>query len=155
MAGVATLYNSLPTLGEADEQFVNRHVMLHALSSLLAQYEYAFGLYLVHAHCKLAEGEIMLATGNVSQPELTENIPTYYPERWLSTGEPYEFTVRRTEKPPTELIDEFQRIVKDSKLQGILGLYHIEGDKAAPAIIEIREPATSRHMKGYASNHTG
>jgi hypothetical protein len=34
--------------------------------------------------------------------------------------------VRRTEKPPTELIDEFQRIVKDAKLQDILGLYHIE-----------------------------
>ncbi|KAI1106982.1 hypothetical protein F4804DRAFT_329728 [Jackrogersella minutella] len=145
MAEVASLYNSLPTLGEADEQFVNREAMLRALATLLAQYEYAFGLCLVHAHCKLsdttelAEGEIMLAAGNVSQPKLMEHTPTYYPERWLSTGEPYEFTVRRTEKPPTELIEEFQRIVRDAKLQDILGLYHIDGEKDAPAIIEWTE----------------
>lgn len=139
MAEVASLYNSLPTLGEADEQFVNREVMLRALAALLAQYKYAFGLCLVHAHCKLAEGEFMLAKGNISQPKLIEHAPTYYPERWLSTGEPYEFTVRVTEKPPTELIDEFQRIVEDAKLADILGLYHIDGGKGAPAIIEWTE----------------
>lgn len=77
--------------------------------------------------------------GNVSQPKLMEHAPTFYPERWLSTGEPYEFTVRRTEKRPTELIDEFQRIVKDAKLQDILGLYRIDGGKETPAIIEWTE----------------
>ena len=41
--------------------------------------------------------------------------------------------MRRTEKPPTELIDEFQRIVKDAELQDILGLYHIDGGKEAAA----------------------
>ncbi|KAI1272561.1 hypothetical protein F5Y07DRAFT_403274 [Xylaria sp. FL0933] len=52
---------------------------------------------------------------------------------------PYEFTVRRTEKPPTELIDKFRRMVEDASLQGILGLYHVDGEKAAPAIIEWTE----------------
>ena len=60
--------------------------VLRALAMLSARYEYAFGLCLVHAHCKLAEREIMLARGNVSQPEPMEHAPTFYPERWLSTG---------------------------------------------------------------------
>ncbi|KAI1810731.1 hypothetical protein GGS20DRAFT_566251 [Poronia punctata] len=139
MAQVASIYNSLPSLGEADEQFVDREVMLRALASLLAQYEYAFGLCLVHAHCKLTEGEIMLAKGNVSQPEPVGSTPTYYPERWLSSGKAYEFTLRETEKPPMELIEEFQRIVKEANLHDILGLYHIGGDKQTKPIIEWTE----------------
>lgn len=139
MAEIVSLYNSLPTLGEADEQFVDREATFRALATLLGQHEYTFGLCLIHAHCELAEGEIMLASGNVSQPRLLEHTPTFHPERWLSTGKPYEFTVRSTEKPPTELVDEFQRIVKEAKLQDILGLYHIDGGKEAPAIIEWTE----------------
>lgn len=139
MAEVATRYNALPTLGEADEMFINREPVLLALSSLLAQYKYAFGLCLVHAHCKLSTGEIMLARDNVSQPEQVEHAPHFYPERWLSDGKPYEFTVRNTEKPPEELIEEFQRIVKDAQLQDILGLYHVDGGKESAAIIEWTE----------------
>lgn len=45
---------------------------------------------------------------NVSQPERIEHAPPfYYPDRWLATGEPYEFTVRRSEKPPAELVARF------------------------------------------------
>ncbi|EJP65462.1 uncharacterized protein BBA_05793 [Beauveria bassiana ARSEF 2860] len=155
MAEVASLYNTLPTLGEADEQFVNREATLCALATLLAQYEYAFGLCLVHTHCKLAEGEIMLARGNVSEPELMEHAPTFYPERWLSTGEPYEFTLRRTGKPPTKLVDEFQRIVKDAKLQDILGLYHIDGGGEMPAIIEWTEGRKNLTREIAADDKTG
>ncbi|KAI0392699.1 hypothetical protein F5Y17DRAFT_435557 [Xylariaceae sp. FL0594] len=81
----------------------------------------------------------MLARGNVSQPEQAEKTQVYYPERWLSTGEPYKFTVRKTQTPPAKLIDEFQRIVKDAKLEGVLGLYHTDGDKMTPTIIEWTE----------------
>ncbi|KAI0530393.1 hypothetical protein GGR58DRAFT_493572 [Xylaria digitata] len=69
MASVARLYNTLPNLGEAEEKLANQQFDLVELANLLAAYSYEFGIYLVHAHCKLAEGEIMLANGNVSEPK--------------------------------------------------------------------------------------
>lgn len=136
MAEVARIYNTLPSLVDADEHFTDRESMLRNIAALLAQYEYTFGLCLVHSHCKLVDGEIMVAQGNVSEPLLTEHAPAVFPERWLSNGVPYEFTVRKTTSPPQQLIDEFQRIVQQAKLQDFLGLYHIDGEKDAPAIIE-------------------
>lgn len=59
MATLATLYNQLPTLGEAEERFTERAPLFAALASLLAEYGNFWSLCLVHAHCKLAEGEIM------------------------------------------------------------------------------------------------
>ena len=67
----------------------------------------------------------MVATGDVSQPE--EN-GEFYPERWLATGEPYEFNREPTISPPQNLFEEFQKIVGDVK---VLGLFFIrdEGKK--------------------------
>lgn len=139
MAEVAQLYNTLPTLGEANEKFVEREATFKLLAALLAEYRNVFGLCLVHAHCKLTEGEIMLAKRNVSQPEKLANAEIYYPERWLSDGKPYEFTVRRTKAPPHALIDKFQHVTKDVGLHEVLGLYHIDGGKHSPVIIEWTE----------------
>lgn len=125
MATSATLYNDLPTLGEADEHFNERTPIFAALDSLLAQHNNVWGACLVHAHCKLAEDEIMLGKGDISQPEsvLELSAVEYYPERWLPSGEPYEFTTRRTTTPPIDLIQAFNKITSNV---GVLGLFHID-----------------------------
>ncbi|AEO68435.1 a10b265c-8309-4604-9fbd-c5c4edfe3d6a [Thermothielavioides terrestris] len=136
---VAHLYNTLPTLGDADARFVEREPVFKQLAKLLAQYNNVFGICLVHSHCKLDDTEIMLSKGNVSQPERLENIERFYPERWLANGTPYEFTTRQTEEPPRDLVDKFLDITRQFNLQDILGFYHIEGGKDAPALIEWTE----------------
>lgn len=60
---------------------------------------------------------MMVATGNISQPEKDVQC---YPEKWLATGEPYEFSKEPTVPPPEDLFKEFQKIVEDI---GVLGLY--------------------------------
>ncbi len=57
----------------------------------------------------------------------------------LENGTPYEFTTRQTDEPPLDLVGDFHRITKDVNLQDVLGFYHIEGGKDAPAIIEWTE----------------
>ena len=101
MTSVAMLYNTLPNLGEAEEKLTNQQFDLVALAKLLAKYSYEFGIYLVHSHCKLSEGEIMLAKGNVSQPKQLSEVESYYPENWLGTGEAFEFREDATKAPPT------------------------------------------------------
>ncbi|KAJ5711948.1 hypothetical protein N7488_006104 [Penicillium malachiteum] len=135
MAEIAQLYNTLPTLGEADEKFDNRGSAMKLIAMLLAQYNNVFGLCLVHANYELSEGEVMVARGNVSQPEEI-NQGDVYPERWLSDGGPYEFTARHTSMPPSSLVKEFQRITSAVNLQDVLGLYQIDRDKNSPALIE-------------------
>lgn len=129
MATIATLYNRLPTLGEAEERFTERAPIFAALASLLAEYGNFWGLCLVHAHCKLAEGEIMLEKGSISQPKMALELVEYYPERWLSSGEPYEFTTRRTTAPPVGLIKAFNTITSNV---GVLGLYYIDPEEIKP-----------------------
>ncbi|KAK4199550.1 hypothetical protein QBC40DRAFT_227472 [Triangularia verruculosa] len=136
---VAHLYNTLPTLGYADSQFVQRESVFKLLATLLAQYNNVFGICLIHSHCKLDDTEIMLAKGNVSQPEKLANIECFYPERWLANGTSYEFTTRQTEEPPQDLVSKFFDITRQFNLHDILGLYHIDGGKDAPAIIEWTE----------------
>jgi hypothetical protein len=138
-APVAHLYNTLPTLGYADTQFVEREPVFKQLAELLAKHNNVFGICLVHSHCKLDDTEIMLAKGDVSEPEKLANVEQFYPERWLANGTPYEFTTRQTEKPPQDLINTFLQITREFNLQDILGFYHIEGGKDAPAIIEWTE----------------
>lgn len=103
MAEVATIYNALPSLVDADEGFNERAATFQIIADLLAQYKHSFGLCLVHAHCQLTEGEIMLANGNHSQPESAKEVPAFYPERWLSSVAPYEFTLRPTVGPSRNL----------------------------------------------------
>jgi hypothetical protein len=123
MTDITTLYNSLPSLREADKQFVNRDQILSQLAPLLVEHGNKFGVCLVHRHCKLDSGEVMVATGNVCQPE--RNVQCN-PDRWLATGEPFEFTREATRPPPQKLLKDFRKIVGDIK---VLGLFYIqEGD---------------------------
>jgi hypothetical protein len=123
MATIAALYNSLPSVDAADKMFVNRDQIFSRLAPLLAAYDNKFGLCLVHRHCALEEGEMMVATGNVTQPE--RNVDCY-PERWLATGEPYEFTRTPIPSPPRELFEEFQKIVH---AVDVLGLFYIQDEQ--------------------------
>ncbi|QLI72041.1 uncharacterized protein G6M90_00g080960 [Metarhizium brunneum] len=138
-AVVAHLYNALPTLGHADDQFVNRNPVFAQLAELLAKYDNAYGICLVHSHCKLADGEITLAKGDISEPVQIALIEQHYPERWLANGTPYEFSTLKTDDPPQDLVKEFYRITQGFGLQNILGFYHIQGSQDAPAIIEWTE----------------
>ena len=114
------MYNALPTAVEANARFVDRNIIFEKLAPLLAKFQYQFGAYLVHSHGKLEPGEKMIATGNVCQPEEAASFPgVYYTERWLSNGEPFEFTTAPTSVPPKELVYQFQEIVGDVGL----GLY--------------------------------
>jgi len=129
MATMAVLYNTLPTLADAEECFTHREQIFAACRSLLAKYENIFGLCLVHAHCKLSDGEIMLGRGNISQPEKVSELAEYYPERWLSSGTPYEFTTRPTTAPPAALIEAFNQLTAQL---GVVGLYHIDKGENKP-----------------------
>ncbi|KAJ7791380.1 hypothetical protein B0H13DRAFT_1747171 [Mycena leptocephala] len=129
MTDVASLYNSLPTIEEADKNFVDRTQLFSKLAPLLAAYEYKFGVCLVHAHCKLEEGEMMVASGHISEPQKDLQC---YPERWLASGEPYEFTTESTATPPAELFTEFKAVVGSIDL---LGLY-AAGDNPRSGILQ-------------------
>lgn len=119
MNSVAKFYNILPTLEEANEKFVNRQEIFNILFELLAQHNNAFDICLVHAHCTLNEGEIMLETDGISQPVLASEAPAHYPERWLPSGIPYEFTTEPTQAPPPDLITAFCALTQST---GVLGL---------------------------------
>jgi hypothetical protein len=128
---VAKTYNKLPTLIEADEKFRDREPFFAAVSVLLSQYNYGFGVCLIHAHCTLADGEIMLARGAISEPVLASEASAYNPERWLPSGEPYEFTVRPTRTPPRELVAAFRELTRGSE---VLGLCYISDEEQEPQI---------------------
>jgi hypothetical protein len=63
----------------------------------------------------------MVSVGSVSEPLCGVEC---YPERWLSSGDAYEFFNKPTMEPPADLILDFARIV--GKI-GILGLYFAGG----------------------------
>lgn len=114
-------YNSLPTLLEAVQRFNDRERVFAGLARLLASYGNVFGVCLVHAHCTLSKGEIMMEREDVSEPVDPPKTELYYPERWLSSGIPYEFTSRYTETPPESLFNEFRAVTGAYE---VLGLYY-------------------------------
>ncbi|KAF1963922.1 hypothetical protein BU23DRAFT_635940 [Bimuria novae-zelandiae CBS 107.79] len=59
-------YNSLPTLLEANDRFKDREQLFSNLARLLSKYGNVFGVCLVHTHCELLKGEIMLEKDDVS-----------------------------------------------------------------------------------------
>lgn len=122
MEQVWKYYNTLPTLLEANERFKNREQIFSALTQLLSTYDNAFSICLIHAHCELSEGEIMLVEENVSQPVHVSNAPPCYAESWLPSGQPYEFTTHPTHEPPSALVKEFQVI---TGTDGVLGLHYV------------------------------
>ena len=131
MAAIAKMYNALPTLEDADKLFVDREGIFAAAATLLAQYGNAFGICLIHAHCTVTEDEIMLAHGNISQPKKVSSLDKFYPERWLPSGEAYEFTTRPTTSPPPALMDEFSQLTSHI---GVLGLYHVDNESKGKMI---------------------
>ncbi|PVF95387.1 hypothetical protein CPB86DRAFT_827927 [Serendipita vermifera] len=128
MTSIASLYNTLPTLKEARNQLEDKEGILSKLVPILAKYENQYGVCLVHRHCTLEEGEAMVAEGNVSQPETSGS---YYPERWLSTGEPYEFNREPCKSPPENLLKEFQEAVGEIH---VLGLFFVNNSGKADEI---------------------
>jgi len=119
MDTLPSLYNTLPTVEEANRRFADREQIFEELAPLLKSYDNKFGVCLVHAHCKLDSGEVMVANGDVSAP-INVNEATHYPERWLVSGQAYEFTCEPTELPPPALMEAFAKIVGHI---GVLGLY--------------------------------
>ncbi|PPQ81610.1 hypothetical protein CVT26_002977 [Gymnopilus dilepis] len=124
----ASLYNSLPTINVANVVFANRDKVLRDLAELFKDHS-QFGVCLVHRHCKLEAGERMVAEGNVSQPERVKDSECY-PERWLATGEAYEFSREQTVSPSPELLDKFQHIVGNIN---VLGIFYIR-DKGVDGV---------------------
>lgn len=121
MEHVWTYYNTLPEVLEADQRFQKRDEMFSALKQLLAKHGNMYGLCLIHRHCTLESGEIMLSEGNMSQPvSITANLDCYA-ERWLSSGKPFEFTTQPTGPPPAALLRDFSALVGDDV---VLGLYY-------------------------------
>lgn len=121
MSSIQSLYNGLDTLEVANSKLLkhNPQQLLPTLGPLLKKYDYKYGICLVHRHCELEDGEIMISTGNIAQPERAAE---YYPDRWLATGEAYEFSDEPSEAPPQDLLEEFQNYI-----QGIdvLGLFYV------------------------------
>jgi len=134
---IPALYNSLPTIEEAHEKFFDRDTIFSKLAPLLTLYDNKFGVCLVHSHCELEEGEVMVASGNISQPERDAQC---YPERWLATGEPYEFNRLPTQSPPPDLFSRFRDIVAGID---VLGLYFVGDDYPSGVLQEWTEGRTN------------
>ncbi|KAJ2919118.1 hypothetical protein MD484_g1342, partial [Candolleomyces efflorescens] len=121
-------YNSLPTIGEADKAFTSREELFKKIAVLLARSEFyeKYDLTLVHRHVVLEDGERMVATGLITQPERVPN-PTpsdVIPSSWTAAGIPFEWTrVKGTEgfipPPPAGLIKEFSGIVGEGSVLGL------------------------------------
>jgi hypothetical protein len=125
MEHVWKYYNTLPTLFDANARFVNRDLVFAELVKLLAKYDNTFGVSLVHTHCILAEGEIMLEDDDISEPVGVSKIKACYAHCWLPSGQPYEFTTHPTPSPPDALISEFRTLTESV---GVLGLYYAGDD---------------------------
>jgi hypothetical protein len=108
MTSIAALYNTFPSLEEADEKFSNRERIFPMLAEVLSGYEDKFAINLVHRHCKLEEREKMVTTGLITQPMKDVEC---YPECWLATGQAYIFNTQPTESPPEDLLGKFKTVV--------------------------------------------
>jgi hypothetical protein len=123
MVNYVSLYNSLPWLGEANEKFTNRDQIFSKLARLFAAHGGAFGVCLAHRHCTLEEGEMMVATESVCQPERDTEC---YPASWLANGEPFEFNQKPCPSPPETLFEEFGRIVDGTD---VLALFYVQDEQ--------------------------
>ncbi|RXW19980.1 hypothetical protein EST38_g5852 [Candolleomyces aberdarensis] len=126
-----TWYNNLPTIQGASETFTDRPQWLMKIASLMAREEYkAYGLTLVHQHVKLEQGERMVATGLVTQPESVpdKEHPNVIPSAWTAEGRPFEWLRVATPEdlmppPPAELIKDLGAILaEDTAIRRVLGL---------------------------------
>jgi len=135
-------YNQLPSIIAADKAFVDRTI-LSQLHPLFANHK-EFAVCLLHRHCDLEDDEIMVADGDITQPERVHgdghpglvdgqvavdvrgSKRVAYPNSWLSTGEPFEYTLDPTPPLPPQLFEGFKEIVKGANFaEGLLGISHI------------------------------
>jgi len=144
MVDYVQMYNNLPSIDEADKRFLNREETFAKLAPLLAEFNHQFGVCLLHAHCKLQEGEKMIAQDNITQPELAPHV-THFPDRWLPNGQPFEFTIVPTASPPAKLLTEFQKITGPD---GVLGLYYKSDDK-----LEIEHTEGRKNIMEEVTDH--
>lgn len=107
---------------------------------------------LVHRHCDLEDDEIMVAEGNVTQPErihrnshtgLVDGLVVValrtggkriaYPGSWDISGQPFEYTLDLTPPLPSQLLERFKETVEPAAIaEGVLGICHIpEADSGA------------------------
>ncbi|KAJ3876951.1 hypothetical protein F5051DRAFT_20871 [Lentinula edodes] len=139
----ASLYNALPSLGDADSTLAKtRTSVLAELGTLLLKYKGVWGVCLVHSHCTLLQGEAMVAEGNYCQPKMVDRVASpLFPGQWLSDGRPFEYTTEKTETPPQEIFKQLQDIAPD--MQGVIGLYYA-GDNRSVS----RESVLLEHTEG-------
>jgi len=131
----ASSYNKLHSIEVANQLFINREQMLSRLTPILQEHgDNKFGVCLVHRHCKLEEEEMMVADGNICQPE--RHAKDAYPERWLATGEAYEFNREPTTSPSEELLNKFRSVVGDVQ---VLGLFFIRDEAKGKVALERTE----------------
>ncbi|KAF8581436.1 hypothetical protein K439DRAFT_1636146 [Ramaria rubella] len=125
MDDLPAIYNALPSISEANLNFTNREEVFTKLTPFIEKHDYAYGVCLIHAHAKLEPGEVMISTDNCVTEPVSSPTKAYYPERWLATGQPYEFTYEPTTEPSSEVFEEFHKIVgPDSPL----GLFFVDED---------------------------
>jgi hypothetical protein len=110
------LYNTLPSVNDAHNILSSNTHIIQQLWPLLREYEGKFGLCLVHRHCTLQDKERMVTDGLVTEPLITNKC---HPIRWLKSGEPFEFSLGKTEYPPDRLFQDFRLIVGDLTIFGI------------------------------------
>jgi hypothetical protein len=127
MASIKALYNGLDSLEEANGKLMKHNLkqLLPTLGPLLKKYDYKYGVCLIHRHCELEDGEVMISTGNITKPgRATE----YYPDRWLATGDPYEFSDEPSEPPPHDLMEEFRNMIPGIDVLGLFFVREIPED---------------------------
>jgi hypothetical protein len=112
-------YNILPDVLEAEKQFRDQERAFAAAQAVLANYPEGFGICLIHGHGALDHGEILLASGDVSEPTKISETLDFYPERWLASGKPYEFTTRPTKMPSPALLEGFKTAMRGNTSLGL------------------------------------
>jgi hypothetical protein len=131
MTSIDALFNTLPSLDQANKKFSNRKSIFPMLVAVLSGYEDKFGINLVHRHTTLDKGEKMVTIGNVTKPMKDVKC---YPERWLVTGQAYVFNTEPTESPPEELLEKLKAVVDTVGYiggVGVLGLAYIKNHPKA------------------------
>ncbi|KAF8587757.1 hypothetical protein K439DRAFT_1630373 [Ramaria rubella] len=123
MSDIVAVYNALPHIEEAHVKFTNRDEVFAKLTPFIAKHNYVYGVCLVHGHTKLEAGEVMVSTSDSVTEPISSPSKSYHPERWLATGQPYEFTYEPTVEPPPEVFEEFSKIVGPGSP---LGLFFVD-----------------------------
>lgn len=162
IAKIHTSYNKLPSIEAAHATFVARNILSQLFDVFVNHQE--FGISLVHRHTTLEYGEVMVHSGDITQPERihhdadaitgaalvvdtggtgSDRLKRVYPHSWLITGQPYEYTLHPTPALPPQLIQRFHAEVKKTNVDGgqdLLGICHVPGGvKADEMFIERTE----------------